>query len=260
MVPIEKNIRVIDEEGNEYEATYPKRAKGLVKNGRARFVSENTICLACPPNPLLEDIKMSDQEQLTVDKIEFSQNQAAILPIGKKYDSSKFSIDYALEQIEKIASSAAYLDNMISELRQMKTEDGVGDIATQAKAQALADMVKSREMTNQKLLDFYMKMVDDLKPKTPDYSQEKLKALEYTLSNLVSIVSVTEDSPDVITKALDTIKQIYKENFAVTPKSNILSRLDEIASWLKSLKRDEYDEEAWNAILEAVRAQMSRNY
>jgi len=41
--PIEKNIIVVDEQGNEYEATYPKRAKGLVKNGRARFVDENKI-------------------------------------------------------------------------------------------------------------------------------------------------------------------------------------------------------------------------
>lgn len=28
---MEKNIIVVDEEGNEYEATYPKKAKGLVK-------------------------------------------------------------------------------------------------------------------------------------------------------------------------------------------------------------------------------------
>ena len=46
---MEKNITIVDEQGNAYGATYPKRAKGLVKNGRARFVDENTICLACPP-------------------------------------------------------------------------------------------------------------------------------------------------------------------------------------------------------------------
>ena len=31
--PIEKNVIVVDASGNEYEATYPKRAKGLVKKG-----------------------------------------------------------------------------------------------------------------------------------------------------------------------------------------------------------------------------------
>ena len=50
--PIEKNVIVVDEQGNEYEATYPKRARGLVKNGRARFIGENKICLACPPDTM----------------------------------------------------------------------------------------------------------------------------------------------------------------------------------------------------------------
>jgi hypothetical protein len=40
-----ENVIVVDEQGNEYRATYPKRAKGLVKNGRARFIDENKICL-----------------------------------------------------------------------------------------------------------------------------------------------------------------------------------------------------------------------
>jgi len=59
--PITKNIRVIDTADNEYEATYPKRAKGLVKNGRARFIDEHTLCLACPPNTHLEDKSMNNE-------------------------------------------------------------------------------------------------------------------------------------------------------------------------------------------------------
>jgi len=59
--PITKNIRVIDAAGNKYEATYPKRAKGLVKNGRARFIDEHTLCLACPPNNNLEDKSMNNE-------------------------------------------------------------------------------------------------------------------------------------------------------------------------------------------------------
>ena len=55
MTPIEKNIIVVDEQGNTLEATYPKRAKGLVKKGRARFISENVICLACPPENMEEN-------------------------------------------------------------------------------------------------------------------------------------------------------------------------------------------------------------
>ena len=55
MTPIEKNVIVVDEQGNILEATYPKRAKGLVKKGRARFISESMICLACPPEKMEEN-------------------------------------------------------------------------------------------------------------------------------------------------------------------------------------------------------------
>ena len=60
MTPIEKNVIVVDEQGKILESTYPKRAKGLVKKGRARFIAENKICLACPPNIFLEENKMEN--------------------------------------------------------------------------------------------------------------------------------------------------------------------------------------------------------
>ena len=58
MTPIEKNIIVVDENGKQYESTYLKRAKGLVKNGRAHFAEENKICLMRPPENYLEDKDM----------------------------------------------------------------------------------------------------------------------------------------------------------------------------------------------------------
>ena len=61
MTPIEKNVIVVDEQGNILEATYPKRAKGLVKKGRARFISESMICLACPPRKM-EENEMSNTQ------------------------------------------------------------------------------------------------------------------------------------------------------------------------------------------------------
>lgn len=176
-------------------------------------------------------------------------------PAPKKSGSEKYSIDYALEQIEKISSSAAYLDNIVSELRQNKTADGVGDIANQAKAQALADVVRWREATNQRLLDFYVKMVDDLKPK--DYTDKMLAVFDNAIAGITGSM---EDSAEDISDAIDAVRQIFRENFAAKPKSSAVSRLEEIALWLKSQIRSEYDDEAWNAILEAAKGQMSRNY
>lgn len=61
-IPIERTIVVEDGWGNRCESTYPRRAKQLVKKGRACFVGPDRIRLACPPVKQLEDIAMSDQQ------------------------------------------------------------------------------------------------------------------------------------------------------------------------------------------------------
>ena len=116
--PIEKNIIVVDENGNEYEATYPKRAKGLVKNGRARFISENKICLACPPDKS-EDKKMSDKNNKP-------EKSAAEAP-------DKLTMNYVLEQIERISKDTEYLYNTIQKLGEMSNASGPGDIVGRAR-------------------------------------------------------------------------------------------------------------------------------
>ncbi len=159
MIPITKNIVVVDEQGNYYEATYPKRAKGLVKNGRARFIDENTICLACPPCDM-EDNNMSNN----------TENMA-----NETKPTEKLTMDYVLEQIEKIATETEYLHNAISELSKTNSV-GPGDVGTQEKAHALGEIVTSREHTNQRLLSLYEKMYDDLKAQSLPSDEERLVA------------------------------------------------------------------------------------
>ncbi len=96
MIPIAKNILVVDEQGNEYEATWPKRARGLVKNGRARFLSENKICLACPPWIDMEDNEMTDvimtDIQVAEDAIEaFRTAVAAGFGAGSETETDKIN-------------------------------------------------------------------------------------------------------------------------------------------------------------------------
>ncbi len=135
---MEKNVIVVDEQGNEYEATYPKRAKGLVKNGRARFVAENKICLACPPKKIMEENQMETNAKLSLKEI-----FCAISELIKESDH----IELALNQLESVKS------------------EGPGDIGAEAKAHAIAKIVELRETTLQKAMSFYEKMYDDLQNK-----------------------------------------------------------------------------------------------
>lgn len=185
MVPIEKNILVVDEQGNEYEATWPKRARGLVKNGRARFLSENKICLACPPDRDLEDNGMTD---IRINNIETAQTknneygsgntqaEKAVQP--EKYIEQTGNQDiaartdiidlaYIFKQIREIQLQTTHLNEVIDKLSKMGDGDSgecgsPGNLQGQAKAQALGDVVRCRETTNQQLLNFYMKVYDDM--------------------------------------------------------------------------------------------------
>ena len=163
MIPIRKNIAVVDEQGNIYKPTYLKRAKGLVRNGRARFLSEHTICLACPPE-ILEEHMSNTIEQTSV--IINETNKAGTKP------EEKLSMNYVLEQIEKLSGQTEYLGQVIGAIGQLERVDQCGDAAgLEAKAAALGDIVRCRETTNQQLIKLYEKMYQDLREEA--YMKEK---------------------------------------------------------------------------------------
>ncbi|MBR6783449.1 MAG: hypothetical protein IKM32_02040 [Clostridia bacterium] len=144
-----KNVIVVDEQGNEYGATYSKRARGLVKNGRARFIDENKICLACPPKEFLEDKMNENINNQTTEATQATETQSA----------SNYTMDYCLAQIAKIQSETAYFNGVLTELSKVRPED----FAAAERARAMGDAVRCRETTNQKLLEFYVKMYEDLR-------------------------------------------------------------------------------------------------
>ena len=135
--PIEKNVIVVDEQGNEYEATYPKRAKGLVKNGRARFVGENKICLACPPNKILEEEKM-EENKLTAKEI-FVQLTILQKQLTENSQTSLHRLGDALSTFES--------ENIEASCEQISE---------------ICDVFKTRELTLLKMLEMYEKMYDDV--------------------------------------------------------------------------------------------------
>ena len=173
-----KRIAVVDESGRCYEATYLKRAKGLVKHGRARFIDENTICLACPPDNLkyTEDNSMTNTENYKVDL----ETGEVIIPEAEASANAKFTLEYFLERIEKISDAYSggteYIVNSIASVDNVSTPCGGSG---EEVAKAAADAVRYRETTVQKTLDFYFRMVDDLKPKTTTPADEKTQFLNW---------------------------------------------------------------------------------
>ena len=148
---MKKNVVVVDEFGHEYEATYPKRAKGLVKSGRARFVDANRICLLRPPEQNLEDKHMEQSTSVLTAKEIFDQ-------IVKLQDDLR-NIRETTELIQTIRDTNQYNGNDSVELDPQ---------VVIAKIDALVDVFESREGTYQQMLSVYEKMYDDVTGKSTE--------------------------------------------------------------------------------------------
>ena len=180
--PIEKNIIVVDEQGNEYEATYLKRAKGLVKNGRARFINENTICLACPPKEYLEDNKM--ENKLTEREI-FEQ----IVALQKQIT-------------ENSANSLHRLGDVIDSVYSTECETGNEQVSE------VCNVFSQREHNLKIMLEFYIKMYDDVR-KTEE--ERKAELIKNAFSEISSKINNSDLPSEDKFAALGEITEAIKE-------------------------------------------------
>ena len=142
---MEKNIIVVDEQGHEYGATYPKRAKGLVKNGRARFVDEHTICLACPPNEFLEENNMSE-----------NTNNNVVLTEKEIFDQ----IVLLQKQLTEQSSTSLY--RLGEALCGARGENEDGQLSDEQVANICA-VFAQREETLHQMLNFYCSLYNDVR-------------------------------------------------------------------------------------------------
>ncbi len=130
-----KSITVTDAQGNVYQPTWPKRAKGLVKHGRAAFVNEHTICLTQPPC-------ITEENAMTANDI--------------------------LQKVFDLSEDTGHVTEAFNVLKQMpdKTENAncgaPPDLAGQAKAEAIKAVALAAETTRQQLLAFYIRVYDDM--------------------------------------------------------------------------------------------------
>lgn len=217
-----KNIAVIDEQGNKYGATYLKRAKGLVKSGRARFVDEKTICLARPPDKS-EDKTMSENMG--------SKNYSSEDLNAKDLNAEKTNLESssAVEDLKK--SAAAYLD-------ALHQEPGAGQ-ETQAQEEALGREIVERVLNQ---LDHF----------AADDGYLTTLAMEHSVegNDMVEVVSLRESTRQKQLEVYKTVleKAIAKEAPAQVNFVDAVAQLERITDWIAGLDRDDFDPETWEMI------------
>ena len=149
-----KNIEVVDEQGNVYGATYPKRAKGLVKNGRARFVGENRICLACPP----------DMKSISEDNMDNNKSIQSV-DNSKNDMSGKLTRREIFEEVQWITESLrdnSFMEKLDDSITSICSAEDVDSDAIQAMVESVCDVYKTRTLTLEKALSLYQQMLYDV--------------------------------------------------------------------------------------------------
>ena len=107
--------------------------------------------------------------------------------------ATKYTIDYVLEQISKlqqqITESSYYslhrLSDAVYSIYENETESDGSDESEESRNSSVScvcEIFRYREVTLQKMLAFYEKMYDDLKPKAPEPIDPVLKTFTDMLS------------------------------------------------------------------------------
>ena len=198
--PASLKIEVVDSSGKIIGRTYEKRAKGLVKKGRARFTDENRITLL----PSEDAHEYTDTEGYKMDERINTENIENI-----SEENGQYTIESVMQCMKKILDDTQYIKDAIFNVTEIPSGDAgdcgsPGDIAGKAKAEAISTIVRERENTNQKLIDFYNKVYNDLKAQQFSASDvEKKIQLLNTLSAMPGIHS--DDFEDNLT---DRVKDL----------------------------------------------------
>lgn len=174
-----KTVIVIDEQGNKLESTYPKRAKGLIKNGRAQYVDENTICLVdLPKHTILEENKMNNNN------INLEENKEV-----------KIDLVYIMEKI----------DGIIAMNRELVNNPGLANMST---VPGTKNPIQSICETNNRMIDFLQDIYKSMQPKD-------LPMTEVVLNGLINVLNESIDDinadPDVINNLINTIANFGKK-------------------------------------------------
>jgi hypothetical protein len=82
-------------------------------------------------------------------------------------DKQKTCIDqgYIVSKIDQIMNERDYLVKALDSLAAMPKSEGPGDLGASAKAQAIAEVVKTREATNQQIIHLLSNLYASLESK-----------------------------------------------------------------------------------------------
>lgn len=160
-----KNITVVDENNNILESTYPKRAKGLIKKGRAEWVSDDVIRLCAQSKK--EDNEMANNIYEIFDN-QLSKMQEQLRDAeDAEATPVRIQILKTMENFRAQEQGAKLIEIVREQLDAMQKSLDKEDAFT-------PENILARETTRQKMLDIIGSLINlDSKPQEPPVKAEE---------------------------------------------------------------------------------------
>lgn len=116
-------------------------------------------------------------------------------------ENKTLTVKDIFDAIGQLRSESAYLNNALSTLSDIPCSGtgapgSPGDIGAQAKANAIADVIKCRETTNQQMLAFYQRMYDDIVNAENQAFATKAEVIQKSFRDLMTCRACTELDPE----------------------------------------------------------------
>ena len=201
MIPIEKNIIVVDDNGTVFETTWLKRANGLVKKGRARWLDGNTICLACPPEQM-EDNKMENRKQ-TESITESCAETADAVP-------GKLTMEGLLDRMDAVRQEMLSMKDLAGTMETIANQGGEDDAGHIAEATSQAFI--ARETTCQQQLRFLEKIYrDHFSAPSEEMRTARTRMILDSMNDVIPSLDYSDENGSGSVEALKVIKDLYND-------------------------------------------------
>jgi hypothetical protein len=206
MIPIEKNIIVVDENGTVFESTWLKRANGLVKKGRARWLDEQTICLACPPEPM-EDNEMENMKQAETVEERVDDTESAKQPDNKL---GNLTIEGLLDRMDAIRKEMLFMNELLSTMENITNQGGEDDAGHIAEATSQAFI--ARETTCQQQLRFLEKIYNDhFSAPSEEAKTARTRMILDNMNDVIPALDYSDENGNGSIEALKVLKELYSD-------------------------------------------------
>ena len=205
-IPIEKNIVVVDEYGTANESTWLKRANGLVKKGRARWLDERTICLACPPE------RTEDNHMENTSQADAAAERSAEAEVTKQTDSKLggLTIEGLLDRMDAIRKEMLFMNELLSTMESITNQGGEDDAGHIAQATSQAFI--ARETTCQQQLRFLERIYSDhFSAPSEEEKTARIRMILDKMNDLIPALDYSDENGGGSVEALKLIKDLYSD-------------------------------------------------